>query len=503
MKKQPIHDQDTLKKLKQTRDSLKRLEAFPYSESLRSVMVSPVYTCQPEECLSNVVAEMSKRGISSVVITDKKGFPRGILTERDLLNWLSGIKDIVDLRKIRISSLMTPDPITLGPDDTIYHALSVLNQKGIKHLPVVENKAVIGIVTLRQLLKLRHPEPMMLISEVYEAKSVEELRTVKEKLSFLAADKLSIGISAYDIVTMLSLINHDIHRRCIQLIKEELGPPPMEFCLFVSGSHGRMESLLSPDQDHGMIIEDREDYYEHEEYFIRFSRRLSEALITIGYPFCPGYIMSMNPTWRKTLKEWKLQIEYWFETQTPALSRYVTILFDAYPVYGPERLFTSLKEYSFKLLEGHHEVLRVLHEEEGSHRVPIGFLGKFITEKEGSHKGELDIKRSGLIFVVEAIRILALMKGVRETSTLKRLTKLIEKGVIHWDDGEYFESAYQILLHYALKAQVEKALEGKEIDTYLKPSRLSSYDRDVIRHAFKAVSALQDLVATEFGELVI
>jgi signal-transduction protein with cAMP-binding, CBS, and nucleotidyltransferase domain len=105
--------------------------------------------------------------------------------------------------------------------------------------------------------------------------------------------------------------------------------------------------------------------------------------------------------------------------------------------------------------------------------------------------------------VVETIRILALQHNIRETGTLKRIASLIDGGFINPNDGEYFESAYQMLLHYALKSQVSKAGRGEKIDTYIDPRILSPRDKEMLRHAFKAVSTLQDFVAAEFGQLVI
>lgn len=135
--------------------------------------------------------------------------------------------------------------------------------------------------------------------------------------------------------------------------------------------------------------------------------------------------------------------------------------------------------------------------------MPTGLLGRFITEKEGEHKGELNVKRSGIIFMVEAVRILALMHGIRKTQTVKRLSKLVEKGFMHPDDGEYYEAAFKSLLYLAFGAEVEKALAGKIPDTYIRPDTLSPCEKELLRHAYKAVSSLQDTVASEFGELVI
>ena len=113
------------------------------------------------------------------------------------------------------------------------------------------------------------------------------------------------------------------------------------------------------------------------------------------------------------------------------------------------------------------------------------------------------MKKSGLLFIVESIRIFALKYKIKETSTIVRIEKLVNKGVIHPDDGEYFESAYYLLLYFILRNQLEKAFTGKEITTYITPSKLSSYDRESLKHAFKAVSSLQELVASEFGEIVL
>ncbi len=503
MKNSPVIDVSSLKHLRERIESLKKTESFPYAEEIDTVMITPVFTCLPDDRLSYAIKEMARRNISSVVVTDREGHPVGILTERDLLKWLSRFRKEIPVDRLTVSQLMTPDPVTLKPDDTIYHALSVLSIKGIKHLPIVRNGKVTGIVTLRQLLKLRHPEPLMIINEINRARTVDELRAVKMHLPMLAAEKLSIGINSLEIVKMISLINQDIHRRMIELVIEELGKPPDEISIFVSGSHGRMESLFTADQDHAMIIEDSGRYYENQQYYIEFARGFSRGLDSIGYQTCPGYIMSVNPTWRKPLSEWKIQILYWFESQIDALTRYLTILYDSYPIYGNQYLFNTLMDFAYNVLESHHEALRLLHEEEGTHKVPIGLFGNIITEKTGPHRGELDIKRSGLIFIVETVRILALKYGVRETSTIKRIEALVEKGAIHRDDGEYFVSAFTILLHYALKAQVMKSLEGEKIDTYIRPSRLSSHDRDLLKQAFKAVSALQEIVSAELGELVL
>ncbi len=498
-------DVDSLKRLQETRESLKQVESFPYRENLRSVMATDVLTCKPDDTLKNIFKRMADQQVSSIIVVDHEAHPVGILTERDIMQRVVTV-DSIDPEITPVSKVMTRDTIILHPDNTIYRALSVLHESGVKHLPLVEKDRLAGIVTLRQLLKLRYPEPLTLIEGIKDATDVATLKAIKNKLPGMAEERLRsgrLGRLAYDIVAMISLINRDIHRQALKLAAEGLGEPPAPYCLYVTGSHGRLENLLTPDQDHGIIIADNEGNFQYDQYYIDLSVRFSEYLDEIGFEWCPGYIMSCNPIWRKSLTEWKQQIRYWFEGQVREMGRFVTVLFDAAPIAGDIDLFKELNNYAFGELAKHHEVFRVLHEEEGGHRVPLGFLGRFLTEKGGDHRGQLDVKRSGLIFVVEAIRILALKNHIRETGTLKRIAKLVNKGFIHPNDGEYFESAYQVLLHYALKSQVSKAAKGEKIDTYIDPGILSPRDKEMLRHAFKAVSSLQDLVASEFGQLII
>lgn len=502
MKRRALVDKESLRSLQEQKKSLLQVESFPYNEYLRSVMDRNVYTCRQTDILRPVLREMAGRNISSAIAVDDDGKPVGILTERDIMQRLVAADDC-DLSHTPVSRVMTIDPVYLRPDNSIYRALSLLASKGVKHLPLVEDGRVVGIVTLRQLLKLRYPEPMTLIELINGAIDGPSLKEVRDRLPQLAQERLAGGRRGHDIVVMMSLVNRDIHRRVLELVRQDMGEPPVDFCVYVTGSHGRLENLLAPDQDHGMIIADSPEGHQYDDYFVDYSSRVSEMLDQAGFVLCPGNIMCSNPLWRKSLSEWKEQVRYWFDAQVRELGRFCTVLFDAAPIYGETALFLDMQNYAHGLLSRHREVLQIMHEEEGGHRVPTSWLGRFITEKDGVHRGEFELKRSGLIFIIEGIRILALMHNIRETSTLKRIGRLIEDGHIHHDDGEYFESAYHFLLHLALQTQIDKAVAGHPVDTFINPNELSRRSREVLKHAFKAVTTLQEMVGSEFGELIL
>jgi CBS domain-containing protein len=497
----------SLRDLQRKREALRGVELFSYSEDLRSVMVSPVLSSPPRETVRAAVEKMTAARVSSIVVVGEMGEPTGIVTDRDILRRMVRTEGL-DLETARLSDVMTADVVTSTPENTLYEALFLLSSKGIKHLPLVDPAAgnrLVGIVTLRQLLKLRYPEPMTLITAIAGATDLETLARIRGRTPRIAAIRLSRAARAYDVAVMLSLINQDLHRKALELVGRPLGEPPVSFSLFVTGSHGRLENLLTTDQDWGFVLADPDKASRRhvEEYFSNLAAALTDALETIGFERCPGEVMGVNPVWRRTLSEWTAQLDHWITAQVPELGRYMTVFFDARHLAGDAGLFTRLSNHAFELLGRHHEILRILHEEESGHRVPTGLLGRFITERSGEHRGEFDIKRSGLIFVVEGIRILALRHGLRETPTLRRIGRLVEDGHLHADDGEYFEGAFRFLLHFALDSQVEKAMEEEAIDTWVNPNLLSPRKREMLRHAYKAVSRLQDLIAGEFGKLVI
>ena len=498
-----LFDEDNLL---QNNDVLYRVASFHYHETLANLMEQEVFMCRPEDTVQAVAQEMAGRKISSVIVTDREAHPLGIVTERDLVRKIVADR-VENTHKKKISDIMTQYPICLSPGDTLFDSLSTFLRHTIKHLPIVQNNRVVGIITLRQIMKIRYAEPFVIIGELDQAQSAADMKKIRDDLIYLVQEKLSSRIDPVDVLTMISLVNFDIHKRLLKkVIREHSVEPPADFCFFVTGSHGRRENLMFPDQDFCLIIEDYDDshYNEFDNYFYEISKEFSDVLIEAGFSSCSGNIMAQNPTWRKRVSEWLLHVSHIFLRQGPFTVRYMTLIFDSAPLYGNAALFDRYMNHAFEELSKNQNILRQMHdEEEGKHRVPLGWFHSFITEKGSSHKKEIDMKRSGLLFIIESARLLAMKHGIRETSTLRRLQALVGKGVIQGDDSEYFENAYRVILHHTLMAQADNYLNKGAADYYLNPYELSDRSQGMLKSAFKAISRLQDIVGSEFGELIL
>lgn len=92
---------------------------------------------------------MDERGVGAVVVLEGDAIA-AILTERDLLRAVAAGKDGSEA----VADWMTRHPDTIELTDTTDHAASLMIHGGFRHLPVVEGGTVVGILSIRDLMKL-------------------------------------------------------------------------------------------------------------------------------------------------------------------------------------------------------------------------------------------------------------------------------------------------------------------------------------------------------------
>src|SRR5690606_778068 len=97
------------------------------------------------------------------------------------------------------------------------------------------------------------------------------------------------------------------------LAEEEFGPPPVPYCFMVMGSMAREEQLIVTDQDNALVLDDSFNPEQHDEYFLKLAKFVSDGLAACGYTYCKGDIMATNPRWRQPLSVWKKTFAEWIE----------------------------------------------------------------------------------------------------------------------------------------------------------------------------------------------
>lgn len=111
-----------------------------------------VVAVQPDTRVSEVVRLLAERRIGAVPVVSGGGV-RGIFSERDVIYGLA--REGAALLDRRVSEVMTAPAVTVDRATTILSALALMTRRRIRHLPVVEGDAMVGLVSIGDLVKLR------------------------------------------------------------------------------------------------------------------------------------------------------------------------------------------------------------------------------------------------------------------------------------------------------------------------------------------------------------
>lgn len=112
-------------------------------------MSRDLLTVAADEHLGEAAKRMVARGVGAVLVMDGERL-EGILTERDLMRAVAtGYSE-----EARVSDWMTRRPETIDASDATDHAASLMIHGGFRHLPVVEEGHVAGIISIRDLMRV-------------------------------------------------------------------------------------------------------------------------------------------------------------------------------------------------------------------------------------------------------------------------------------------------------------------------------------------------------------
>ena len=125
------------------------------------------------------VARLMARHSVGALLVKKDNIPVSIITEQDIVRKLLA-KNINPLEK-KVDDLEEQKLITISPGEDIYDALLLMRDHHIRHLPVLEKGALIGLLTLKDILKIE-PALFDLLVDKYELKEEER------KLSSISRD---------------------------------------------------------------------------------------------------------------------------------------------------------------------------------------------------------------------------------------------------------------------------------------------------------------------------
>lgn len=128
-----------------------------------------VFTVAPGESVGDVARHLKEKDIGALVVTNDGVRVEGILSERDIVHEMAGKG--VALLDMQARDIMTRDVVTCRREDTISEVLTLMTERRIRHLPVVEDGRLCGMISIGDAVKSRLDEA------VAEAEALREYIT--------------------------------------------------------------------------------------------------------------------------------------------------------------------------------------------------------------------------------------------------------------------------------------------------------------------------------------
>lgn len=126
-----------------------------FVESILSGKGNSVVTVGPETTIGEVIAELARHNIGAILVCEGNKVT-GIVSERDIVRHLAGSAE--GFRTRPVSTIMTADPKTCTRKDTVEMAMDTMTRGRFRHLPVVEEGELIGIISIGDVVKRKLDE---------------------------------------------------------------------------------------------------------------------------------------------------------------------------------------------------------------------------------------------------------------------------------------------------------------------------------------------------------
>ena len=477
---------------------------------LKSIIRREPVTVTPDTPIRAVLEQMKALRIGSVVVVgaDVPGQPVGIFTERDVLDRIA--LDAIP-QDAPIAQAMTPSPFTLPGHAALFDAAQAMARFRFRHVLVMEEGRLIGVVSERDLFTLQRLSPGEIAKSIEQAESVEALAHASREVRRLAGVLLAQGVAAEHLTQFVTTLNDALAGRALALAARENAPPPTPWCWIGLGSEGRMEQTLATDQDNALIFEpvDGENIADTRAALLRFADSANLILDRCGFPLCKGDIMARNPKWCLSTSEWRKTFADWIATPHPEALLNAAIFFDFRPLAGDATLAESLRHWLNQRVQSNAAFFMLMAQNALQVRPPLGILRDFAPD-DHELEGTIDLKKFAARPFVDAARIFALKHGVSASNTADRIRLAAPRMHMQTEEAAAIIDAFHFIQLLRLRNQEEASSRDPDIPATttfggklafpnrINPDHLNELDRRILKEALRQARKLQSRMEMDF-----
>jgi len=468
-----------------------------FSKRIGDISYRPIVAIAAETPVFEVVKRMEETRVSCIYLKDGNDKIVGYLTDILLRDRIIGERLSPETLA---SEIMDRKPSKVSVNSFVFEAVLKMYRHNSKYLLIEKDGDYIGFQSRNRLLAEQSQSPILFIQSVKLANSDNELREKWLEAPKIIRQLLDRGVHTGIANQVITTISDSIAEKVIERTIAAMGPAPAKFCFMVLGSEGRKEQTFKTDQDNAIIYEDKANEHREEvrAYFLEFSKRVSESLDHIGFSFCTGGYMAMNPKWTHSLSHWKRNYEEWVADAVPETIIKFTTFFDCRFLYGDESIIQELYGFLDELLQKPMErVFYFMAKNALQYEPPLTFFKGIKTFTKGNNE-VFDVKRA-MTPIVDLVRVYALKNRIKTVNTGERIRLLHQQGVFSDQEAEELRQSYYLLMSLRLKHQARQIVDDHaEPDNYMLLNRFSRIERLTLIEIFKTIKNFQTKIRVDF-----
>ena len=233
------------------------------------------------------------------------------------------------------------------------------------------------------------------------------------------------------------------------------------------------------------------------EVYLRFAGEVNQALNECGYPLCKGKIMASNPELCLTQHEWLFRFSRWIEQGNPQDLLNASIFFDFRVLAGNPDLLIPLKDYVRTKAAATPRFIKLIADNSLNIRVPLNWFGA-IEPKEIDGQKTIDLKMQGTAIIVDVARIYSLAFGIEAINTRERLAAIGRALNVPESESASWITAFEFLQTLRLAAQIGEAKIGGNPNV-IDIEKLNIVDRSILKEALSKVRSLQQHLQLDYA----
>ncbi|MBL8342654.1 MAG: CBS domain-containing protein [Rubrivivax sp.] len=417
----------------------------------------------------------------------------GIFTTTDLRDAL--LREVPPAQ-LAVRDVARFDLVSVEADAELFEALWLMVSRRVHRLVVKDGGAVVGVLGQLDLVSFVANHSHIIGVQVDEAETVAELKAAAARVDEMVRLLHGSGIRIERVARLVSELNTRIFARLWAL----LAPAELvaHSCLLAMGSEGRGEQILKTDQDNALIVRDGFEM----PGLAEVARRFNAALVELGWPPCPGDIMLTNPRWCQPLTTLRETMRGWIYGQGPEAKdgpMHLAIFFDAVAVAGDATLLDEARAQLDRILSGADTFLARFAAAADQFQEPGGWFTRLTSVLGGGRDEQpLDLKKLGTFPIVHGVRALSLQYGVRAQSTAERLRALVAAGRLEEAQARDLLEALRLLMGVRVTHQLAQRARGEAAGNEVRPSDLSTLEREPLRDALAIVKRFRLFLRQHF-----